>query len=131
MIGIDTNILVRYFTFDHPSQTARAIEIMDSLTAEEPGFVSLVVVAELVWVLGSAYKLTKSEIITSLELLLRGKEVIVQQADVAWQALTTFKKSGSSYSDCLIERLGHAAGCHYTLTFDQDAARTAGMKLLR
>jgi predicted nucleic-acid-binding protein len=131
MIGIDTNILVRYFTFDHPSQTARAIEIMDSLTAEEPGFVSLVVVAELVWVLDSAYKLTKSEIITSLELLLRGKEVIVQEADVAWQALTTYKKSGSSYSDCLIERLGHAAGCHYTLTFDQDAARTAGMKLLR
>jgi predicted nucleic-acid-binding protein len=131
MIGIDTNILVRYFTFDHPSQTARAIEIMDSLTAEEPGFVSLVVVAELVWVLDSAYKLTKSEIITSLELLLRGKEVIVQEADVAWQALTTYKKSGSSYSDCLIERLGHAAGCPYTLTFDQDAARTAGMKLLR
>jgi len=131
MIGLDTNILVRYFTFDHPSQTARAIEIMDSLTAEEPGFVSLVVVAELVWVLDSAYKLTKSEIITSLELLLRGKEVIVQEADVAWQALTTFKKSGSSYSDCLIERLGHAAGCHYTLTFDRDAARTAGMKLLR
>jgi len=131
MIGLDTNVLVRYFTFDHPGQTAHAIEVVDSLTAEEPGFVSLVVVAELVWVLDSAYKLNKSEIISCLESLLRGKEVIVQEADVAWQALATFKKSASSYSDCLIERLGHASGCHHTLTFDQNAARTAGMKLLR
>jgi predicted nucleic-acid-binding protein len=131
MIGLDTNVLVRYFTFDDPAQTTRAIEVMDSLTAEQPGFISLVVVAELVWVLDSAYKLTKSEIVGCLELLLRGKEVIVQDAELAWQALTSFKKTGSSYSDCLIERIGHAAGCHYTLTFDRNAARTAGMKLLR
>ena len=131
MIGLDTNILVRYFTFDHPSQTARAIEVMDSLTAEEPGIVSLVVLAELVWVLESAYKLAKHEIVNCLELLLRSKEVKIENADAAWQALTGFKREGGGYTDRLIERLGHAAGCEYTVTFDQRAANTAGMKLLR
>lgn len=131
MIGLDTNILVRYFTFDDPSQTARAIEVIDSLTSEEPGFVSLVVIAELVWVLDSAYRLRKDEIINCLEMLLRSEETVVQEADTAWQALTAFKKNGGGYSDCLIERLGHAVGCRHTLTFDQKAANTAGMKLLR
>ena len=130
MIGLDTNILVRYFVFDHPAQTARAIEVMDSLTAQEPGFVSLVVVAELVWVLDSVYKLTKAEIVSALEMLLRSKEVKVQEPEIAWQALTSFRKGGSGYSDCLIERIGHAVGCRHTVTFDQKAASTAGMKLL-
>ncbi len=130
MIGLDTNILVRYFTFDHPGETARAIEVIDSLTPEARGFISLVVVAELVWVLDSCYKLAKAEITRSLETLLRSEEIIVEGAEVAWQALNRFKKGHSGYSDCLIECTGRAAGCDYTLTFDRNAASTAGMKLL-
>ena len=130
MIGLDTNVLVRYLTFDHPSQTARALEVIDSLTPEEPGFISLVVLAELVWVLESFYKLTKTEIVGSLETVLRSKELIVEKPEIAWQAVNSFKKGHSGYSDCLIERIGHAAGCRFTLTFDQKAASTAGMKLL-
>lgn len=130
MIGLDTNILVRYFTLDDPSQTARAVEVMDSLTAEEPGFISSIVLAELVWVLESFYKLTKTEIVGCLETLLRSKELSVEKAEIAWQALSTFRKGRSGYSDCLIERTAHAAGCRHTLTFDQKAASTSGMKLL-
>lgn len=130
MIGLDTNILVRYFTLDDPSQTARAVEVMDSLTAEEPGFISSIVLAELVWVLESFYKLTKTEIVGCLETLLRSKELSVEKAEIAWQALNTFRKGRSGYSDCLIERTAHAAGCRHTLTFDQKAASTSGMKLL-
>lgn len=130
MIGLDTNILVRYFTLDDPSQTARAGEVMDSLTAEEPGFISSIVLAELVWVLESFYKLTKTEIVGCLETLLRSKELSVEKAEIAWQALNTFRKGRSGYSDCLIERTAHAAGCRHTLTFDQKAASTSGMKLL-
>lgn len=130
MIGLDTNILVRYLTLDDPSQTARAVEIMDSLTAEEPGFISSVVLAELVWVLESFYKLTKMEIVGCLETVLRSKELSVEKAEIAWQALNTFRKGRSGYSDCLIERSAHAAGCRHTLTFDEKAASTAGMKLL-
>jgi predicted nucleic-acid-binding protein len=131
MIGLDTNILVRYLTHDDPRQTARAVETVSSLTPEEPGFISLVVIAELVWVLESFYRVTKPEIVRSLETVLRSKELTVERAEIAWQALSKFKGSGSGYSDCLIERLGHASGCRYTLTFDQKAASSAGMTLLR
>jgi predicted nucleic-acid-binding protein len=130
MIGLDTNILVRYLTFDDPKQTARALEVIDSLSVENPGFISLVVIAELVWVLESFYRLTKTEVVSSLETLLRSKELTVERAEIAWQALNNFKASRGGYSDCLIERIGHAAGCRYTLTFDQKASNTAGMKLL-
>jgi predicted nucleic-acid-binding protein len=130
MIGLDTNILVRYLTFDDPKQTTRALEVVDSLSIENPGFISLVVIAELVWVLESFYKLTKTEVVSSLETLLRSKELTVERAEIAWQALNNFKASRGGYSDCLIERIGHAAGCQYTLTFDQKASSAAGMKLL-
>ena len=130
MTGLDTNILVRYFTFDDPAQTARSIEIMDSLNPDEPGFISLVVVVELVWVLESCYKLSKSDIVRSLEALLRSKELTIERAEVAWQALAAFKKGRVGYPDCLIERIGHAVGCRYTLTLDQKAAGAGGMKLL-
>ena len=51
MIGIDTNIVVRYLTKDHPIQTTLAVKTIRSLTPEEPGFISLVAIAELTWVL--------------------------------------------------------------------------------
>jgi predicted nucleic-acid-binding protein len=131
MIGLDTNILVRYITHDHPAQTAMALELMDSLNPDMPGFISLIVLVELIWVLESFYRATKSEIVQSLDTLLRSKELIVERADIAWQALARFKASNCEYADCLIERCGHAAACDYSVTFDQRAARAAGMKLLK
>ena len=131
MIGLDTNVLVRYVTHDHPGQTATAIEVMKSLTRETPGFLSMVVVAELVWVLETCYSFSKAEVIETLEGLLRSKELIVERADIALQALSNFKTTRSDFSDCLIERGGHAAGCRHTITFDRRAGSLEGMKLLQ
>src|SRR5216117_3498613 len=106
MIGLDTNVLVRYFTHDHPSQTTVAVKLMDSLTPERPGFISLVVLAEVVWVLDTLFHATRSEITDSLETLLRSKELVIDRADVAWQALAKFKTGNCQYADYLIERSG-------------------------
>ena len=129
MIGLDTNILVRYVTQDHPAQSAAAVKIMESLSHESPGFVSLVVIAELVWVLHFSYRFNKHEIEHVVERLLRSKELIVERAEVVSQALRKFGVSRANFADCLIERCGHAAECQYVLTFDKDAA-AAGMRLL-
>jgi len=130
MIGLDTNILVRYLTHDDPAQTALANKVMDSLSAEAPGFLSTVVIAEVVWVLESLYRFSKLETIQTLETLLRSKELIVERAEIVGQALGNFKSSRSDFADCLIERTGNAAGCRHTVTFDRRAARLPGMKLL-
>jgi predicted nucleic-acid-binding protein len=131
MIGLDTNVLVRYLTHDHPAQTAIAVEVMDSLTPGAPGFLSIVVMAELVWVLETCYRFSKPEIIETLDRLLRSKELLVERAEIVWQALSIFKTNRSDFSDCMIERSGHAAGCQHTITFDRRAASTMGMKLLQ
>ena len=56
MIGIDTNIIIRYLTQDDPKQSPIATRFLeDTLSADAPGFISLVVLAEVVWVLVSLY----------------------------------------------------------------------------
>jgi predicted nucleic-acid-binding protein len=129
MIGLDTNILVRYVTQDHAAQTAAAVKVMDSLSSESPGFLSLVVIAELVWVLQFSYRFKKHEVENVIDKLLRSRELIVERAEIVSQALRKFRASRANFADCLIERCGNAAECQYVLTFDRDAA-AAGMRLL-
>ena len=131
MIGLDTNVLVRYIAQDDAKQSAKASQLIESLTTTAPGFIAMVSVVEVVWVLQSCYQATKSEIITVLETLLRTKELIVEHADLIWQALRHFAQSKADFADCLIERSAHDAGCEYTVTFDSKAARTAGMRELK
>jgi predicted nucleic-acid-binding protein len=130
MIGLDTNIVVRYLTHDDAAQTAAAVRMMDSLSSESPGFLSLIVMAELVWVLEFSYRFRKKEIEQVLETLLRSKELVIERAEIVSQALRKFSATRANFADCLIERCGHAAECQYTVTFDRNAASAAGMKLL-
>ncbi|KAF2406174.1 PIN domain-containing protein [Pseudomonas antarctica] len=130
MIGLDTNVLVRYVTQDDPVQSPKASELIESLTALSPGFVSLVSVVELVWVLQSCYQSAKSEVVTVLETLLRTRELTVEHAEIIWQALRRFTAGKADFADYLIERCAHAAGCEYTATFDLNAAKATGMKRL-
>ena len=129
MIGLDTNILVRYVTQDDAAQSAAAEKVMHSLSSESPGFLSLVVIAELVWVLQFSYRFKKDEIEQVVDRLLRSSELVIERAEIVFQALRKFRGSRANLADCLIERCGHAAECQYVLTFDKNAA-AAGMKLL-
>ena len=129
MIGLDTNVLVRYIMQDHPAQSIAAVKVMDSLSSELPGFLSLIVIAEVVWVLQFSYRFKKDEIEQVVERLLRSKELILERAEIVSQALRRFRASPANFADCLIERCCHAAECQYVLTFDKDAA-AMGMRLL-
>ncbi len=129
MIGLDTNVLVRFIVSDDVAQSAVATKIIESLSAESPGFIPLVVVAELVWVLQFSYECDKTEIVTVLERLLRSSELLVEDADIVDQALREYRTSRADFADCLIERCAHAAGCQHTLTFDKRAAG-GGMRLI-
>ena len=130
MIGIDTNIVVRHLTRDDPSQATAAVTVMDSLSSDSPGFLSLMVIAELVWVLEASYRFKKKKIEQVLETLLRSKELVLERAEIVWQALRKFSASRADFGDCLIGRCGHAAECKHTVTFDRNAATGAGMRLL-
>lgn len=130
MIGLDTNVLVRYVAQDDPGQSPKATRLIESLTVEVPGYVSLVSVVELVWVLTRCYASTRSEIGEVLETLLRTKELVVAQAEIVWKAVRRFKESNADFADCLVELSGAAAGCSHTVTFDQGAATHCDMRLI-
>ncbi len=130
MIGLDTNVVVRYIAQDDPTQSRKATHLIESLTPEKPGFIPLVALVEIVWVLQESYGVTKRELIEILETLLRTKELVIERAEIVARALGLFWNSRADFPDCLIERSAHDAKCEYTLTFDKAAAKSAGMRLL-
>ncbi len=130
MTGLDTNVLVRYIMQDDPKQAALATHLIESLTPEAPGFVPIVALVELVWVLSSCFDLGREELARALEGLLRARELVVESSDRVWQALRLFRGGAAEFADCIIERSAHAAGCERTMTFDRAAAKHAGMTML-
>ncbi len=130
MIGLDTNVLVRYVMQDDVRQSAQATKLIESLSAQSPGFVPLVSVVELTWVLESAYLLDRAQLVEALEGLLRTKEIVVDQAETVWKALRIFQNANTDFADCLIERTASMAGCLRTMTFDRRAAKGCGMTLV-
>ena len=129
MIGLDTNVLVRYVMQDDPKQSQKASRLIESLTSEAPGFVPLVALIELGWVLIACYDLTREQVAQALDGLLRAKEIVLERTEQVSQALRTFG-SGADFADCLIERTSAATGCGKTMTFDTGAAKFAGMTLI-
>ncbi len=127
MIGLDTNVLVRYVMQDDPRQSPRATRLVESLSPEEPGFVPLVAVLELAWVLSGSYGLSRAQVATVLDTLLRSKELVLDRAELVTQALSRYGAQGADLADALIERTAAAAGCSATLTFDAGAIKSAAM----
>jgi predicted nucleic-acid-binding protein len=130
VIGLDTNILVRYLTQDDAAQAAIAAEVVERrITQGEPGFVSLVTVAELVWVLDSFYEFTGKEIAAAVERLLQIDTLNIQNEREVFAAMVALRTGLGSFDDALIGALGEWAGCEETLTFDRKAARLKGFSL--
>ena len=130
MIGLDTNVLVRYLAQDDPKQTAAATRLLGSLSVASPGFVSQVVLAETVCVLQSRYAADASQIGQVVETLLRTEVIRVERADVAWRALRRFRQDQGDFPDALVAELARAAGCKQIYSFDRGAVKRSGMTLL-
>lgn len=130
MIGLDTNILVRYLTQDDPAQSQRATGIIErQLTEENPGFISVVTMVEVVWVLDRVYRLAAAEIAAAIEHILETDVLVVQNEQEVFTSMIALKEGRARFSDALIVALGEMAGCSYTLTFDRKALCIPGVKL--
>ena len=124
MIGLDTNVLVRYIVQDDPEQSHAAERLIESrCTAESPGCVGIPVLVELVWVLTAAYRYDRSVVASVVRQLLRTAEFLVEDRETAWMALREFEAGGADFADCLIGHRNRARGCDRTYTFDRGAAR--------
>lgn len=131
MTGLDTNILVRYFTHDDARQTALAVRLVDEqLDPTHPGHVSLVTLAELVWLLRTGYGAERETVVGIVNRLLADARFVMQESSSVWAALDAYRNAPIDFGDALIAALNRDAGCLETLTFDRGAARISGVRLL-
>lgn len=131
MIGLDTNILVRYLTQDDEAQAAVASRFIETqLSAQRPGLIGPVVLCELVWVLETCFGHTRLELAPLLWKLLAAEEFRIQGRDQAVAAVQVYESTGADFADALLGLHNQRAGCETTLTFDKKAARLPTHRLL-
>jgi predicted nucleic-acid-binding protein len=129
MIGLDSNILVRYVTQDDPLQAAQATEVIEHrLTEQEPGFISVVAMAETVWVLERFYRFGSAPIVAAVERMLGAETLVVENEREVFAAITALKEGRGAFADALIGALCAKAGCSRVVTFDQGALRLPGFE---
>jgi predicted nucleic-acid-binding protein len=129
MIGVDTNVVVRYLVEDDERQTKRAEALFRRAVAKgETIFVSDLVLCEIVWVLESVYRVQRSEIADLLENLMRARQVDVGDADLAHRALDAYRAGKGDFADYVIRERALSAGCGSVVTFDKQLWTEAGFE---
>jgi len=132
VIGLDTNVIVRYLAQDDARQSAAATRFIErALSPENPGFITGITLCEVAWVLAECYGADRARIRSVLEGLLSSKQLMVDEADLAWKALRAWDTSSADFSDALIGQIVAARGGDKTVTFDRAAAKLQGFELLQ
>ena len=131
MRSLDTNVLARYLVADNPKQLA-AVErvIEDSRKKEEPLFLTVLVLCELVWVLSRSYHQSKAAIVQFLEQILQTEQFKIEQDALVRQSLGQYRQGKGNFADYLIGEISRRAGCRDTVTFDRALEGTPGFTLL-
>ena len=131
MTGIDTNVLTRFIMQDDRQQFMAASAFMSSLTPESPGFIGLVTVAEICWILMRRYRLSRSQFSLAMERLLNSTLLQFENQNLVAEALLLFDKTNADFADCLVSLSAKAAGCDDVVTFDIRSSKVLAMTLLK
>jgi predicted nucleic-acid-binding protein len=127
MIGLDTNVLIRFLVEDDEEQCRRARELIEKAVNEDEAlYVSDIVMCETVWVLSSAYGFPRPEIHEALLRLLAAKQVVFDSSDRLARAFDAFRSKKGDFADYLIREHGKTAGCSSVATFDQALLKEPG-----
>jgi predicted nucleic-acid-binding protein len=132
VIGLDTNVIVRYLVQDEPRQSAAATRFFErTISPDNPGFITGIALCEVVWVLVECYSADRARIRSVLEGLLTSKQLAIEDPDAVWKALRAWDASAADFSDALIGQIVAARGGGKTVTFDRAAAKLPGFELLQ
>ena len=132
MIGIDTNVLVRYLVQDDPAQAKAATRLIEgTCTKETPGFLNHLVLCETMWVLEGCYKQPKAILLNTIEQILRVAQLRVDEPQVVWRALEDYRSNQADFADYLLGRINRNRDCTTTMTFDRQASTSPVFTLLK
>ena len=131
MAAVDTNVLVRFLVRDDTVQQARAARLLrDCLASGQRLFVPVSVALELEWVLRSNFGFAKSDVVETLTSLMSARELTFESESALEFALAFYRKGSADYSDCVHAALATQAGEAPLWTFDRQASKVAGARLL-
>jgi predicted nucleic-acid-binding protein len=131
LIGLDTNVVIRYLVQDDKKQSAAATRFIEkSLTTDAPGYINHISLCEIIRVLQRCYGVTKPQVREIIEGLLTTRQLNVENVEVTWKALRAFNANNAHFCDALIGQVNINSGCEYTVTFDMKAASLPGFDLL-
>ena len=131
MIGIDSNILLRWI-IDDPSSPEQSRKVRERLSGEmAPLYINHVVLAETIWVLQHPARVGPDAVAAIVATLIEAPNIRLQQPDVVEGALAAFTEASGGFTDHLIGALNRGAGCTTTLTFDRAAAKSAAFTELQ
>jgi predicted nucleic-acid-binding protein len=129
VVALDTNVVVRVLVGDDPQQTKRAEKAFLEHVNGQGVFISLIVLAEIAWVLSAAYEWDRATIHSQLQRLARTRNVRIEELELVEAALQEYAEGKAQLADCLI--LGVArAHADTLLSFDKRLGRTPGVTLL-
>jgi len=130
MIGVDTNVLMRYLLRDDEQQSQQAKVILDGFTQQQPGFISITTLLEVMWLLRQTYKRSRDDVLQIVHALLVSPSIQIQAESAVDEAIEIAQQGNFDLPDVLVSIFGRDAGCNYTLTFDRKAADIPGMRLV-
>lgn len=131
MIGIDTNVLVRYITQDDEAQASLATDYIENYCSTgNKIFINHIVICESVWVLKKCYNLSKQRVINVIEHILKISQFSIENPQIIWQALSDYKKAPADFADYVVSRTNKFYNCDETITFDQKAGKSKEFELL-
>lgn len=133
MIGIDTNILLRWLIAPEEGDIGSSrseIDLVEKtiLAKNSKFFVNPIVIAETTWIFEQKLKLDRATVAEVIARLLYSTNIVVGEADMVGDAHKIYQTSNIGFADCLIGAINSRAGCAYTLTFDKKASRQSGFR---
>jgi predicted nucleic-acid-binding protein len=131
VIGIDTNVLVRYLTNDDHEMADRAERLLDhECHPDSQAFINSIVLCETAWVLRRHYRYSKEQIAAVIDALLRAPSFAVEHGQLVEDALDHYRATGVEFSDAMIGLVNRQSGCAVTATFDRKAAGLDTFRLI-
>lgn len=131
MIGLDTNVLIRYIVQDDPLQAQLASDLLENqCSVENPGFINEIILCEVIWVLKRAYGYDKAIILAVIKQLLNLGEIYISSHAEALVAYDDYATGSADFSDYFIAQMNKKMGCPFTFSFDKKACQNVNFKLL-
>ena len=129
VVAFDTNVVVRLLVGDDPVQTRKAEKALVEHVNGQGVFISLIVLAEVGWVLSSAYEWDRATIQARVQRLVRTRNVYVEELELVEAALDEYAAGKAQLADYLILGVARASS-DALLTFDKKLARSPDVQLL-